>query len=125
MALVDDEYGSIVGIVTMENVVEQIVGAVQDEFDSEAPEVEQESPGVYLVNGSVPLERLNREVRLSLESTDVDTLSGLLVSRIGRLLEAGDTVELEGATAEVMEEQGGQAVRVKLTVQSGDKGVDS
>ncbi|MYB52935.1 MAG: HlyC/CorC family transporter [Acidobacteriia bacterium] len=125
MALVDDEYGSIVGIVTMENVVEQIVGAVQDEFDSEAPEVEQESPGVYLVNGSVPLERLNREVRLSLESTDVDTLSGLLVSRIGRLLEAGDTVELEGATAEVMEEQGGHAVRVKLRLQSGDEGADS
>ena len=125
MALVDDEYGSIVGIVTMENVVEQIVGAVQDEFDSEAPEVEQESPGVYLVNGSVPLERLNREVRLSLESTDVDTLSGLLVSRIGRLLEAGDTVELEGASAEVMEEQGGRAVRVKLTVRSGDEGADS
>ncbi len=125
MALVDDEYGSIVGIVTMENVVEQIVGAVQDEFDSEAPEVEQESPGVYLVNGSVPLERLNREVRLSLESPDVDTLSGLLVSRIGRLLEAGDTVELEGASAEVMEEQGGRAVRVKLTVRSGDEGTDS
>lgn len=125
MALVDDEYGSIVGIVTMENVVEQIVGAVQDEFDSEAPEVEQESPGVYLVNGSVPLERLNREVRLSLESTDVDTLSGLLVSRIGRLLEAGDTVELEGASAKVMEEQGGRAVRVKLTVRSGDEGADS
>ena len=125
MALVDDEYGSIVGIVTMENVVEQIVGAVQDEFDSEAPEVEQESPGVYLVNGSVPLERLNREVRLSLESADVDTLSGLLVSRIGRLLEAGDTVELEGATAEVLEEQGGHAVRVKLRVQSGEEGADS
>lgn len=125
MALVDDEYGSIVGIVTMENVVEQIVGAVQDEFDSEAPEVEQESPGVYLVNGSVPLERLNREVRLSLESTDVDTLSGLLVSRIGRLLEAGDTVELEGASAEVIEQQGGRAVRVKLTVRSGDGGAGS
>ncbi|MDE0108289.1 MAG: hemolysin family protein [Bryobacterales bacterium] len=124
MALVDDEYGSVVGIVTMENVVEQIVGAVQDEFDSEAPEVEQESPGVYLVNGSVPLERLNREVSLSLESTDVDTLSGLLVSRIGRLLGAGDTVELEGATAEVIEEQGGHAVRVKLMLQSGDEGAD-
>ena len=62
---------------------------------------------------------------LSLESTDVDTLSGLLVSRIGRLLEAGDTVELEGAAAEVMEEQGGHAVRVKLTVRSGDEGPDS
>lgn len=124
MALVDDEYGSIVGIITMENVVEQIVGAVQDEFDSEAPDVEQDSPGVYLVNGSVPLERLNREVKLSLESTDVDTLSGLLVSRIGRLLQAGDTVELEGATAEVMEEQRGRAVRVKLTVEPSDEGAD-
>ena len=126
MALVDDEYGSIVGIITMENVVEQIVGAVQDEFDSEAPEVEQESPGVYLVNGLVPLQHLNREVNLNLESTDVDTLSGLLVSRISRLLQAGDTVPLEGATAEVIEEQGGRAVRVKLTVHPSDEsGQDS
>ena len=119
MALVDDEYGSIVGIVTMENVVEQIVGAVQDEFDAEAPEVEQQGPGVYLVNGLVPLDRLNREVKLSLESTEVDTLSGLLVSRVNRLLQAGDKVPLEGAVAEVIEEQGGRAVRVRLVVNAG------
>ena len=121
MALVDDEFGSVVGIITMENVVEQIVGAVQDEFDSEAPEVVQESPGVYLVNGLLPLERLNHEMKLHLESTDVDTLSGLLVSRISRLLQAGDKVPLEGATAEVIEEQGGRAVRVKLTVHPSDE----
>ena len=121
MALVDDEFGSVVGIITMENVVEQIVGAVQDEFDSEAPEVVQESPGVFLVNGQLPLERLNHEFKLHLESTDVDTLSGLLVSRMSRLLQAGDKVPLEGATAEVIEEQGGRAVRVKLTVHPSDE----
>ena len=124
MALVDDEYGSVVGIVTMENVVEQIVGAVQDEFDSETPEVQRAGAGMFLVSGLVPLERLNREVKLNLESTDVDTLSGLLVSRVGRLLETGDVVALEGATAEVLEEQAGRAVRVKLEVHS-DGGSDA
>ena len=51
MALVDDEYGTLVGIVTMENVLEQIVGAVQDEFDSEAPDITQEDPLTYRVRG--------------------------------------------------------------------------
>ena len=82
MVLVDDEHGSVVGIVTMENVVEQIVGEVQDEFDSEPPEIVREGRGVFRVNGHLPLERLNRELNLNLSSRDVDTLSGLLVSHL-------------------------------------------
>ena len=124
MVLVDDEYSSVIGVVTMENVLEQIVGAVQDEFDSEPPEIVQEGPWDYLVNGQMPIERVNRECGLNLYSADVETLSGLLVSRLNRLLKQGDRVRLRGATAEVVEEQAGRANRVRLRIHQngGDEG---
>ncbi len=118
MALVDDEYGSVVGIVTMENVVEQIVGAVQDEFDAEAPEIVKEEQGVYTVCGHVPLGRVNSELGLSLTSAAVDTLSGLLVVQLDRLVRKGDRVELDGASTEVVEAEGGRATQVRVSVHS-------
>ena len=121
MALVDDEYGSVVGLVTLENVVEQIVGDVQDEFDSEAPEIVSEGSGAYRIRGGCLIDRVNRELGLELYSADVETISGLLVARLGRLLKAGDQVRFEGARIEVLEDERGTArlVRVRL-VRSGD-----
>ena len=121
MALVDDEYGSVVGIITMENVVEQIVGAVQDEFDSEPPDIVPHEPGVFTVRGQVSIERVNRELGLDLYAPDVDTLSGLLVSRLNRLLKVGDQTRLRGAAAEVIEEQGGRATQVRIRIGEGDE----
>ncbi|MDE2880784.1 MAG: hemolysin family protein [Acidobacteriota bacterium] len=116
MALVDDEYGSVVGVVTLENVVEQIVGDVQDEFDSEAPEIVSEGSGAYRIRGGCLIDRVNRELGLELYSADVETISGLLAARLGRLLKAGDRVRFEGARIEVLEEERGTArlVRVRL-----------
>ena len=114
MVLVDDEYGSVVGIATMENLLEQIVGTVQDEFDSEQPDVQPDGPDGYLVKGQVPLERINRECDLDLVSPDVETLSGLLASQLGRLLEVGDQIRLGGITAEVVEAERGRANMVRL-----------
>lgn len=123
MALVDDEHGSVVGIVTMENVVEQIVGEVQDEFDSEPPEVTEDRPGIFKVNGHLPLERVNREVGVNLQSQDVDTLSGLLVSHLNRFVEAGDQVKIQGAILRVLKVEGGRATWVRITVPSRERGV--
>lgn len=120
MVLIDDEHGSVVGLITLENVVEQIVGAVQDEFDAEAPEIVPEGAGSFKVRGSLPIERVNRELELDLYSSGVDTLSGLLVSRLSRLLKVGDTVRLSGAVAEVVEEQGGRATQVRIRIVEGE-----
>ncbi len=122
MALVDDEFGSVVGVITMENVVEQIVGDVQDEFDSEPPEIVPEGADTFKVSGQLPIERVNRELGLDLYAPDVDTLSGLLVSRLNRLLKVGDRVRLRNATAEVVEEQGGRATQVRMRIAQGDAG---
>jgi CBS domain containing-hemolysin-like protein len=121
MAVVDDEYGTAVGLVTLENVVEQIVGAVQDEFDMELPEMVREEAGAYVVLGHLPIERVNREIGLDLYAADVDSISGLLVSRTGRLLRAGETVELDGVTAEVLEVKAGRATRIRLRLHRGDE----
>ena len=114
MALVINEYGTSVGIITLEIVLEQIVGSVQDEFDSEWPEIQQERPGRYLIRGNVHIIQVNRELGLKLHAPKVATLSGLLVSRTGRLLKIGDRVPLEGAIAEVIEAEEGRAIRVRL-----------
>ena len=122
MALVDDEYGTVVGIVTMENVLEQIVGAVQDEFDSEPPDIVEEDPRTYRVRGQVRIDRVNRECGLDLYAADVDTLSGLLVSQLGRLAAVGDRVRLGGATAEVLEVRDGRADSVRIRISKGGDG---
>ena len=114
MVTVIDEFGTAVGIVTLENVLEQIVGAVQDEFDTEMPEVVPEGEGRYLVEGQLRIERINRELNLELDDDEADTVSGLLVIKLGRLLKVGDTVQLKGVDAEVVEEQAGLATRVRV-----------
>ena len=122
--LVDDEYGAVVGMATMENLVEQIVGAVQDEFDSEAPDIRRERAESFLVKGLVPLERINEECNLDLYSPDVETLSGLMMSRLGRLLVVGDMVQLDGATGEVVEAERGRANLVRLRTSDPEAGAN-
>jgi CBS domain containing-hemolysin-like protein len=117
MAAVVDEHGTLVGVIALEDVLEQLVGAVQDEFDRESPEIVPERPGVYLVKGRFPVSRLNADLGLML-STDAATLSGLLVARMGRLLRRGDIVELDGATAQVLAVRGDRASRVRLILRA-------
>lgn len=121
MALVDDEFGTVVGVITLENIIEQIVGAVQDEFDNETPDIVPEGANVFIVRGLLPIERVNRELGLDLYAPDVDTLSGLLVSRMNRLLRTGDQVRLRGALAEVVEEEDGRATKVRIRISDGEE----
>jgi CBS domain containing-hemolysin-like protein len=119
MALVLDEYGTAAGIITLEIVLEQIVGSLQDEFDSERPEMVREADDRYVVLGHLPLSRINRELKLELAETKIDTLSGLLMSRLGRLLRSGDRIALPGAEAEVLEVQPGRGTRIRLHLEKG------
>ncbi|MFK7822436.1 MAG: hemolysin family protein [Planctomycetaceae bacterium] len=113
MAFVVDEYGTVIGLVTMENVIEQIVGKVEDEFDLETPDIVPEEPGIFVVQGSSPIEVVRKTLNLELPG-DVDTFSGLLVSVEGEILEAGDKIDLDGATAEVLDVKGSRATRIRV-----------
>ena len=117
LSFVVDEHGIIMGIVTLEDVLEQIVGKVEDEFDAEEPLIAQSGPNEYLVDGMVQLSRLGRELNLPLgENDESDTVSGLVMERQQKIPAAGDVVELGGVTAEVMETKHDRATKVKMTL---------
>jgi len=110
-----DEHGAVQGIVTLENVIEALVGELQDEFDEEEPDIVPDGPGSYVVSGSTPLELLNRRLGLSFHAHRVDTLSGLLFKHAGRVLKAGDRIRLApGVVAEVLEVRSSRAWKIRL-----------
>ncbi len=115
MAVVVDEHGTVAGIVTLENVIEEIIGRVQDEFDREAPDVIRDRSGGYIVMGSVPLERLNRRFELDLAEPGVNTISGLISARLGRFPKPGDVVDLGPMRAEVLAAEKARATQIRLT----------
>lgn len=124
MALVVDEYGGTAGVVTLEDLVEEVVGEVHDEFDqAEETPLREVSPGVLLVTGELQLDEMRGVVPGVLpdwdeddDLPDVDTVGGLVVGLLGRPPVPGDTVELNGVTFAV-EQVAGLAVRqVRVTM---------
>ena len=117
LAFVVDEHGIILGIVTLEDVLEQIVGAVEDEFDAEEPSIVSTGPDQYVVDGGVQLAAINREMDLHIgDAAASDTLSGLLMERQQKIPAPGDVVELTGAVAEVVETRNDRATKIQLTL---------
>jgi CBS domain containing-hemolysin-like protein len=96
LAMLLDEYGSIVGMVTLENVLEQLVGPIQDEFDREDPQVVELGDHVYEVDASCPLDVLTESTGVNVPETDAETAGGLVLDLLGRLAKPGDSVEVDG-----------------------------
>lgn len=96
LALVVDEYGGIAGLVTMEDLIEELVGDIVDEYDRSVPEVEELTPGRYRVSARLSIDELGDLFSLHLEDDDVDTVGGLLTKALGRLPVAGSTASIDG-----------------------------
>jgi CBS domain containing-hemolysin-like protein len=109
LALVVDEHGGTAGSITLEDIVEELVGTIQDEHDPAEPVVRDLGDGSFLVPGSWRLDETERATGLTLPDGDYDTLSGLVMDRLGRVPAAGDVVETPTATVHV-EELAGMAV---------------
>ena len=118
MAAVVDEHGTVSGVVMLEKVLEQIVGDIQDEFDREEVEIQNLGTGKFKLLGRVSLDRMNRQLDLDLEAPGVDTLSGLLVTKLNRLPRVGDRVKLDGANVEVLEVVCDRATLVRLVLEA-------
>ena len=114
LAMLLDEYGSVVGMVTLENVLEELVGPIQDEFDREAPEVTPLGDGVFDVEASCPLDRLEEAVGIKLPETDAETTGGLILDLLGRLAHAGDYVDVEGHRLTVLKADPTRVRRVRV-----------
>jgi len=102
LVVVVDEFGGTAGIVTLEDAFEEIVGEIRDEYDA-APEptVRTEGPGVFVVDGRVPLDDLSAALGVAFEHEEVQTAGGLVVAELGHVPGRGDSVELQGYTVTV------------------------
>ncbi len=91
-----DEYGAAVGMITLEDLLEEIVGEIRDEYDAdEAERIQETGPGVYLVEGNMKLDDINDQLGTSLDSEDYDSISGLIIENLDRLPEDGEEVTLD------------------------------
>lgn len=117
MAFVMDEYGNTIGIVTLENVLEQIIGPVDDEFDEKESQIVPEGKNIFLIQGSTLIRDVEKALNLNLDDEDVDTLSGVLMDRMQKMPAPGDRIEFEGAFAEILEVRDDRAHRVRFTLQ--------
>jgi CBS domain containing-hemolysin-like protein len=103
MVAVLDEYGGVSGIVTLEDVIEEIVGQIQDEFDQEKPEIVQEKESVYRVSGTMLVVDLEDALNVEFSERDEDTVGGVVLSELGRPPKNGDTVQVGEVSFEVLE----------------------
>ena len=119
MGFVLDEYGEFAGIITVEDILEELVGEILDEFDQDEPEIQTVEPGVWLVNGQVRVWDANERLGISLPlEGSYDTLGGLVIERLGHIPRRGETVSLDGPglTLTVIQMLGRRVGRVKVTL---------
>jgi CBS domain containing-hemolysin-like protein len=97
MALAVDEFGGIVGVVTFESILEELVGEIQDEFDSEEEQIRAlRAPNTYRISGLTPIHDLEESLGIEVENDEVSTFGGLITGELGRIPARGDTLSLAG-----------------------------
>ena len=125
MAIVVDEYGGTAGLVTIEDLIEELVGDIADEHEARRTDILSQQDGSWLVRGSFPVFDLADRLGVTLEEADADSVGGLVVARLGRLPEPGEAVEFAGMRLEVAESDRRRVRRVKVTLlPRGDAGAD-
>jgi CBS domain containing-hemolysin-like protein len=112
LALVIDEFGGTAGIVTLDNVLEEIVGEIQDEFDAEKPELRKVAQDEFSVAGSLGIYELNDKLGLELESEDVSTVGGYVTQLIGHLPHGGEKTKIQNFEVTVTKADGRRVLEV-------------
>jgi len=115
MAVVVDEFGGTVGLVTLENILEEVVGQIQDEFDQEKPLVQKVGEQTWEVDGAWPLHELSELVGENLQAQEVTTTSGWVTHALGGFPKVGQTVRVGAYELRVEEIEGSRVAKLKLT----------
>ena len=122
MAVVIDEWGSFEGLITIEDILEEIVGEIRDEFDEEEPAVRETGDGSYAVDGRIPIQDVNNALGSGFESEDFDTIGGLVLGSLGRVPDVGDEVAVDGHVLRVEEIDGPRVAQVTVRKNGDDDG---
>ena len=112
MAVVIDEWGSFEGVFTLEDIIEEIVGEIRDEFDEEEPAVKEMGDGSYLTDGRISINEVNETLGTGFESQDFETVGGLVLGHLGRVPEKGDEVRIDGHLLRVDETDGPRIAQI-------------
>ncbi len=117
MAIVVDEFGGTDGLVTLEDLIEEIVGEIYDEHDIDRPMVVKTDGGDLLVDGGAPIDEVNEQFGLKLPVEDYDTLGGFILGELGHVPKRGDTVQVDGAelVVERVDDRRVRTVRLRLS----------
>ncbi|WP_435157513.1 hemolysin family protein [Haladaptatus sp. DFWS20] len=126
MAVVIDEWGVFEGIVTIEDILEEIVGDIRDEFDTAAQElsIETQEDGTYIVDGGVPIQEVNDRLNARFESESVETIGGFVFSNLGQAPEVGDQIERDGYILSVAAIDDARITRLEIQQGQPDRKTD-
>ena len=127
IAFVLSEYGATVGMITMEDMIEELVGEIRDEYDADEEELIQEmNDGQYLVEGQMKLDDINDALDIDLDSEDYDSIGGLIIEKLERLPQDKETIELDnGITLQADGVQDNRIVKVLITLPPQDEPADT
>jgi Mg2+/Co2+ transporter CorB len=114
-ALVIDEYGSLMGVVTLEDILEEIVGDIDDEHDKTVAGVRRQANGTFLIDGTVTIRDLNREYEWNLPDEDYSTLAGLILHESQMVPDAGQSFYFYGFRFDVVRRQRNQLTLIRVT----------
>jgi putative hemolysin len=115
MAIVVDEYGDMEGIVTLEDLLEEIVGDIEDEFDLPDESVEQIDEDTVIIDGTYPIDDFNERFKTEMPDEDYHTMAGFVFGLLGRQPEAGDTINHDGMRFDVLEVDGSRILKLAVT----------
>jgi magnesium and cobalt exporter, CNNM family len=114
-AVVVDEYGGMAGICTLEDLIEEIVGEIEDEFDVSEEQIEQIDDDTYRLDGMFPIDEFNERFHTDLPDEDFHTVGGFVFGQLGRAPEVGDDVSFNGLRFDVLEVDGSRIERMAVT----------
>jgi CBS domain containing-hemolysin-like protein len=115
IAIVVDEYGGTAGLVTIEDMLEEIVGEIRDEYDVESEPIVDEGGGRFVFNGKVDIDQVNQRLNVQIDRQGFETVGGFLLSHLGRLPVVGEHIDFDRLHIEVLDVERRRVNKVRMT----------